>query len=162
MDKRDRKAELRQIVEDAFRDIPYPGDDNISSEDHCFECSDMARAFRGKHWKEITLDLLLKDCLGSGLPLFKPAALRFYLPAFILVSIDEFVEADTIPDVVLDLLTPEPAEPDSRFVAKFDPLARQQKRAVRLFIEYLLEEYGDHYPDDAPRLALDRYWGREW
>jgi len=36
----------RQLIEQAFADVPYPGDDNIADHQDCPECDDV-RAFFG-------------------------------------------------------------------------------------------------------------------
>ena len=153
---------LKGIIEDAFKDIPYPGDDNIADADHCFECHELAHAFRGKRWQEITLEFLWKGALPNGLPLLKPAAMRYYLPAYMVVSLEHYIEADVIPDFILSMVVPDSTEPDSFFLERFEPLTSDQKRAVRLFLEYLVDEHLDSFPgrvEDGLLQRIEKYWG---
>ena len=161
MCQEDRIRKLKGIIEDAFKDIPYPGDHNIASEDHCFECSELAQAFKGKRWQDITLEFLRKGLLSDGLPLFEPAALRYYLPAYMVVSLEHYIEADVIPDFILSMVVPDSTEPDSFFLERFEPLTSDQKRAVRLFLEYLVDGCPDDWSgrDDGPLQGIERYWG---
>ena len=158
-----RIRRLKGIIEDAFKAIPYPGDNNIAGADHCDECYDLARAFRGKRWQDITLEFLQKGLLASGLPLFNFAALRYYLPAYMIVSVEHYIEAEAIPGFILNIIVPHSAEPDSFFLESFEPLTSDQKRAVRLFLEYMVDGCPDDWSgdpdDDTPLQGIEKYWG---
>src|SRR5215203_4936125 len=77
--------ELRQRVakqiEEAFADTPYPGDDNIGW--GCGSEGDyLEKAFQGKLWKELSLELILEH--RDQLPCTTPEGFRYYLPAWML------------------------------------------------------------------------------
>ena len=162
----DKAAELRRVIEAAFEDIPYPGDHNISMEDHCSECKDVADALRGRHWREVSAKYVAEHGLRDVLPLLYPAALRYYLPAFMIAIIDDYITADFLIIALLAELTPDSHKPCSEFVEKFGSLTSEQSHAVRLYLEYMLEEHPEYKDylgqgpvDDSVLLALERYWG---
>lgn len=82
-----RRDELRSMIVHAFADVRYPGDDHIVADpDHCPECEDVAAAFRGRHWKELTPALIFER--KDALPLLRPEAFRYFLPAYLLACVD--------------------------------------------------------------------------
>ena len=82
--------ELKQGVQDAFTNVVYPGDDNITiSACPCQECSDTREFFQGRHWREVVGSGQPLQLVGwGGLPILSPQAWRFYLPAYLLVSLN--------------------------------------------------------------------------
>ncbi len=48
----DRIKRVIREIEEAFADVPYPEDENISP----YEPEDV-EAFRGRHWREVSVDL---------------------------------------------------------------------------------------------------------
>ena len=167
MEREEKIEKLRRLIEEAFTDVPYPGDHGITKENHCFECLEIAEALRGQRWQDITPEYFHKHRdLIDAFPLLRPAAARYFLPAYLLIFIecydDEADNFDVFPEHFLYHLTNDSAKYESRFLERFEPLTEGQKRAVRLSLEYLLEEYPEEYSksiDDTIVLALERYWG---
>ncbi len=165
--REDKAAELKRVIEAAFKDIPYPGDHNITDEDYCLDDKEVADALRGRHWREVSVDYIAEHpFLRSTLVFLNPAALRFYLPAFMIAIIDDYIEADVLSGFLLRELTPDSHKPSSEFVEKFGSLTSEQSHAVRLYLEYMLEEHPEYKDylgqgpvDDRVLLALERYWG---
>lgn len=90
---------LKQTIEEAFADVPYPGDNNITRcPYHCSECRRIADYFKGKLWTGHTAEELRE--YHVALALFTPDALQYFLPAFMLVSLDSYEKGDVIPDAV--------------------------------------------------------------
>ena len=86
---RDEKAELlKQQIKDAFADVPYPNQDKyVDVDPYCSECVDCDKAFRGKHWLDITMaevNITASACLWH----FGREEYHFYLPAYMLLSIN--------------------------------------------------------------------------
>ena len=92
-DKLDNAEGLRSLIETAFAEVAYPGDDAITiSSCPCTECEDTREFFRGKHWQEIAdAQKLMQYCWG-GLSILSPQAWHFYLPTYLIIGIDGDVE----------------------------------------------------------------------
>jgi hypothetical protein len=78
------------------------------------------------------------------------------MPAFLLAALD------TLPKetVDMDLYALKPPEDDKRFKQEYDLYTKAQKNAIRLFLEYALDEVSGRSSKEAARLALERYWAR--
>jgi hypothetical protein len=164
----DKAAELKGVIEEAFEDIPYPGDHNITAETPGdIEEKEVADVLRGRHWREVSVDYIAEHpFLWSSLAFLKPSALRFYLPAFMIATIDDYIKADFLIIALLAQLTPGFHKPYSKVADDFASLSAEQSHAVRLYLEYMLEEHPEYKDylgqgpvDDSLLLALERYWG---
>jgi hypothetical protein len=99
-------AALCKLIDGAFGVMPYPGDEHIvydNSGSH-LECAGIKSALKGHHWRDVSFDAL--DHLREALSFLSPEGFRFYLPAFMVISIADFYRADVIPDGVIHKLTP--------------------------------------------------------
>lgn len=86
------EAVVAQIA-GAWHDAEYPGDGNLSGDPRicCGEYGYVAEFFRGKHWRDVTLESL-KEYEGPANACYafmSGAALRFYLPSLMLIAIEE-------------------------------------------------------------------------
>ncbi len=110
----DNAEELKQWVQDAFADVVYPGDGDgdiivSGSPGCCTECGETHALFRGKHWREVAASgQPLQNFGWGGLSLLTPQAWRFYLPAYLLVSLSGGNEAENAMDCAVGALTPWP------------------------------------------------------
>lgn len=95
-------------VEIAFNNVPYPGDDNLIAFTGHWESPDVLEAFRGKHWRDISLDVLFTHRLS--LSLFSPKAFLFNLPAYLIAALLHPNVVDTLRENVCFLLTPPDSE----------------------------------------------------
>ena len=91
---------LKLLIEAAFANVPYPGDDNITRCPYnCAECRRVADYFKGKTWTGHAAEEL--RALHIALSLFTPEAFQyFFLPAFMLVSLAAYEKGDLIPDAI--------------------------------------------------------------
>src|SRR2546428_8535138 len=96
-------ADLKLRIEEAFGGMPYPGDEHIVY-GCCWECEDIKSALKGLHWRDVSFEIL--DNLRAALPFLVPEGFRFYLPAYMIISIMDFNRADVISDSVINQLTP--------------------------------------------------------
>jgi len=147
--------ELRKQIEDAFAEVAYPGDDQLvlDSSGYHLECNQVAAVLKGKHWKQVPLDLLRQIALAA----LTPEAYRFYLPAFLVAGSLHYDEADLIPDSVVFSLLP-PSDPHDIVVyGEIDKKRREiftpaQRAAVRAFLEFLKQ----YHAEDDPLGDVDR------
>ena len=140
-------AELADAVKmrilEAFRLTPYPADDDLVTDQsgHDPESMEIASAFKGKDWKDVSMEMLHEH--ADSLPLFTPTAFRYYLPAYMIGCIDSYYDLDVTLDGVLFNLTP-PKERSGQewdfFWARAQVFNEQEREAIRSFLE-LMDQY---------------------
>ena len=157
--------ELKREIATAWADEKYPGDDNNAYDlsGRHLECNAVAKFFCGKHWRRITLDSLSHAYPGDGsacLSFMSPAAYQFYLPAYMLIAIDSYNEADVTADAAMFSLTPW-REPESDMYAwwktKVTGFTFAQREAIVAFLKYLLVAHSEEWVSHSPKEALV-YW----
>jgi hypothetical protein len=87
--------ELKQQIAAAFAQVEYPGDDNLRNSDEGEEPYLLEKEFRGKDdWTRLSPEFIDRapDGFASALSFFSPAALRFYLPAYLIADLDGALE----------------------------------------------------------------------
>jgi hypothetical protein len=129
---------VSESIESAFADVPYPGDDRIADHQNCPECDDVREHFRGATWRGHNVAELQQ--YQSVLPLFTPEALQYFFPAFMLVSLGAWCEADDIPSSILYMCLPsDPSEEpglQQHQRERFEIFTRTQRKAIA---DYLRE-----------------------
>ncbi len=180
------KDDVLKAIEEAFRAAPHPGDEHFAGQvSQCpSEYSYVADYFKGKHWKDITLDGLQKDYPGphdACLSFMSPEAFRFYLPSYMVIAITEEGSGDTATEAAVNALRPPKLDPHLYELANtvgdpaanpFTPVAVErrkvwwerrvsgfttaQQQAIVVFLDYLIARWkGD--PKFGPHDAL-AYW----
>jgi hypothetical protein len=153
---------LKQCVQDAFADVIYPGDDNITiSSCPCQECRDTREFFRGRHWREVVSSGQPLQPIGwGGLAILSPQAWRFYLPAYILVSLSEGDGAEEALDCALYSLSPvRTGHGDAWFTERAFALSVAQQECIRSYACAVLESLSqDEVVQDEAVAAAAIYW----
>ncbi len=132
----------RKVIE-AFAGTPNPGDEKLCADQSGYdpECQEIAAAFKGKQWKDVTVEMVRK--YGDALPLFTPAAFRYLLPAYVLAVINSYYDVDVARDGVLFNLTP-PKKQDGWewdfFWTRAQKFNQREADAISSFLE-LMKEY---------------------
>jgi hypothetical protein len=90
-----------ELIEAAFADVPYPGDDHIVDHQDCPECDDVRDFFRGKSWRELKFPEL--HAFHGSLPLLTPEAFHYFLPGYMLAATMNWEQADMIPYSVITI-----------------------------------------------------------
>lgn len=151
--------DVARRIEEAFADVPYPGDDHLvvgwTPED-----VEIASFLRGRRWQNLPLEWLARN--HEVVFFMTPEALRFYLPAYLIASLLHYDQAGNIPSSVMFLLelpSADDSDGQGRFQARFEPLSRRQREAIKAFIEYLRDEHGEAYPEDTSPLL--RWWASD-
>jgi hypothetical protein len=159
--EKERAANVAKQVENAFGEVPYPGNDRLV-EGSSSETIEVENFLRDRRWQELQFADLINN--HESLFFMTPEAIRFYLPAYLIVSLLHYEKADRIPGSVMFLLRPPlPHDTDSqsRFEARFGPLSRPQRNAIQAFLKYLHEEHPEDFPTegdiDEPFVLL-RWW----
>jgi hypothetical protein len=100
-------ADLKLRIEEAFAGMTYPGDEHIASWDEPCYSGDHERIemmLKGLHWRDVSFEIL--DNLRVGLTFMSPEGFRFYLPAYMMISVMDYYRADVIPAIVISHITP--------------------------------------------------------
>jgi hypothetical protein len=125
-----------ESIESVFADVPYPGDDRIAEHKDCPECDDIRAHFRGSKWRGHTVNELQQ--YQSALSLFTSEALHYFLPAFMLVSLGAWDEADDIPFSIMCIFLPSDAESDASQrqyrQERFEIFTQRQREAVASYL----------------------------
>jgi hypothetical protein len=87
-------------IEQAFADVAYPGDDDLTDSSYGEEPAAPIEDFRGKtDWRALDSGFLdqAPDGWASALSFFSGRALRFYLPAYLIADLrGELMSADPV------------------------------------------------------------------
>jgi hypothetical protein len=132
-----RQALVHQI-EMAFSDSQYPGDDNLVKKPEHWESVKIPKILTGKNWKAVSPEEIFE--LRFNLSHFTPEAFCFYLPAYIISSLNKDYGGDIIEGVIFSL-DPQEEQGDKRneFLSKVEKLSTEQKAAVSAFVKFFSE-----------------------
>ena len=141
----------------SFADVQYPGDEKLVSDNtgYHLECNQIKAAFKGRHWKEIPLELLRYH--SEALFFFTPEAYRFYLPAYLIAGSLHYPDADRIPDSIVFSLLP-PSDPQSIKIygeiaeTRLKCLTQAQRKAVKSFLQFVKQQH----PEDEALGDVDK------
>ena len=160
----DSGAELvAEQIRSAFRGVPYPGDEHLSAWSR-EEALDQAGPLVGKRWR----DLKFEDVAQSpeALVWLFPEAFRYYLPAYLTMSVRYWRVAPKVLSCVVFMLSSGPKTWEGwsqkgrhyqRTGAGFSP---EQQAAIERGLEYLLESEIDSVRKAQIRHALDSHWSK--
>lgn len=124
---------IKQTIEEAFANVSYPGDNNITRCPYnCSECRRIAAHFKGKTWEGHTAEELRG--YQVALTLFTPEAFHYFLPAFMLVSMDSYEKGDVLPDAIRFHFE-YAHEIQGHFPVRMTKLSAAQRKAI---IDYLI------------------------
>jgi hypothetical protein len=149
-----RTAALAARIKEVFAARDYPGDDNLvyDNSGYDLELVEIAEAFRGKHWRELSPEMLRYH--HSALSFFASAAFRYYLLAFMLGAIEHSEEIDVALDGLMFHLTPLGAlDPHQAFLEI--PVEQLPARVRELFVTVRdqLEQLMAYENEDEKRAA---------
>ncbi|MEO8610853.1 MAG: DUF6714 family protein [Chloroflexota bacterium] len=155
VDEKYRKKLARQ-VELAFDKSQYPGDDKIVAHPNTSISSHLPALLAGKHWKELTLEVIIQENLS--LPLLTSEGFRFYLPAFLRAALLFPDQVDILPSNIFSSLTP-PDEEEIQmrdFLNRVNEFTQEQIEAIKSFVKmYVAIE--SSYPDARRDKAIS-FW----
>ncbi|RYZ81274.1 MAG: hypothetical protein EOP04_24300 [Proteobacteria bacterium] len=82
------KSALQVAIRATFEEVPYPGNNNIGIPDSVGgdDADDVSEGFRGVDWRTLTSN---EDLWGLGLHFMTAEAAHYYLPAYLLVGIED-------------------------------------------------------------------------
>jgi hypothetical protein len=153
---------VKKQIEAAWANVPYPGDENLR-DGSSLEGQEVADFLRGKRWKDVTLTSLQSEYVGDGsacLGFLSPAAFRYYLPAYMLIAVDHYYNADVIADSAWSSLNPSYPEGTEMWLwwhERVCEFSSEQIRAIVGFLRFLDAAYGEAYPLQGPKDAIS-FW----
>ena len=133
-----------------------------SSEGLHLERDAVAHFFAGKSWWDVTWTELLKykgDC-SACLSFMSPVAYRYYLPSYMLVALDHYIESDVSADSAWWSLSP-PTDPMliQYWADRVAGFSQVQKEAILSFLKFMLHEHGNDYTSIKENLNnAAAYW----
>lgn len=149
------RRDMAREVEEAFADVPYPGDDKLFPTPDIYPAVYMVETFRGKHWRDVTPAMVRNH--EFELNALSPEAFRFYLPCFMIPVLLDDDALDHLWMTLFSNLAPGRHDPDflNEVVSLLDA---RQKAIVRRYVElYVQTEGSDHDPRNEEALA---FWRR--
>ena len=151
-------VEIRTLIEDAWSGTEYPGHDRIAY-DTSLEGLQVAQFFRGRKWKTITLAVFETYSGDSSacLCFMLPDGFRYYLPAYMLIAVDEYPDADVTADSAVYALTPPASLTEPLWRERSNLFSADQRTAIVAFLKFMETSRGTDYPVHSPRDALP-YW----
>jgi hypothetical protein len=159
---RNERKELIQKIEQAFSDAQYPEDEAIvplyDGLPHCDECATLVDCFRGKPWKAVPLETLVKE--RGSLPLFTMLAFRYYLPAYLIAGLLHPRETDTLRDNIFYSLTPPKQEvgPEiAHFRELLEGFSPEQRTLLKEFMRLYLQAEVSYKTPEQRRAR--KFWG---
>ena len=153
---------LKRQIEEAFKDVPYPGDREMVSEPADWESAELMEAFKAKHWKELDPEALRRN----GDSFLSIPGLHYYFPAYLIAALDN---RENILDVTvygLCLADPDESPRHAKLreweLERVNSFTPAQKKAIKAFLEYVRDEYSEYWTHDrsGPARALAEYWGQ--
>lgn len=132
------KEQLISAIRSAFTDEIYPGDGNLiydKSGTH-LECEQVRTAFTRKRWEQLDKPFLINH--RQDYTCFSGEAFRYYLPAFLLLVISDFDEADDLPFNLVSALTL-PTEFDTVQMANAVKSSGLDKQMPDIDFEFILQ-----------------------
>jgi hypothetical protein len=128
-------AEVRERIERAFAGTPRPAGELVAT---TYDDEGVSAYFAGKSWRGHPVsDLRLHEV---ALCFFTPEAFRYYLPAFMLASLEDPEVADVIPQSIIGAL----ARRGESSRLRVNAFSREEAGAVMAFLRTLVG-----FTDDA-------------
>ncbi len=160
-------------VRRAFAGMPHPGAviaarGPVVPFERDLEAQAIERFFAVRQWPDIMAATLWDDHPGDAsacLIFMAPPALRHFVPAYMLMALEDYVAADVSVDSLVSLLTPWRLVPGSDrrcfgFDARVAGLSVPEREAVAGCLLALQEGHPkDWTAADAPSIPLRFFWG---
>ena len=129
MTRSDREA-LKQQIQDAFAGAPRPEDDRIAYNPNYWEGDELAQAFKGRHW----MDLTHAELQYHSASFLSHEGFRYYLPAYLMAALDDY--GNLLQHTVYGLMLREDSSPEHQELRaweleRFNRLSSIEKRAVQ-------------------------------
>lgn len=143
---------LKETIKAAFAPVPYPGDTNITRcPYHCKPCEEIADYFKGKGWEGHSVEDLRDH--HTALSLFTPEAFHYFLPAFMLASVESYDNTDILPDSIRFHFEFS-LEHRDHFLVRLTKFSDEQRKVIVEFLRFM-ESKGAGSSEDAISLLQE-------
>lgn len=161
-------ATVKASICEAYASTPPPseGDFVPTSLGEDPECDQIAADFQGKTWREVSQDTI--QCHADSLPLFTPSAFRYFLPAYMLASLEPpsagFHPAEVMKFVLFRLVPPEAHEDPEYFMARARQFSPKERQAITSYLKLVAEREEAEWGQDVAKSQGDelaraiRFW----
>ncbi len=115
--------------------------------------------FKGKLWEDINL-VGFSKYIGdpsSCLSFMTPKAFKYYLPAYLSISLKDYAAADVIPEATIYKIEKLTDQENQEYLDAFN---LDQKRMIAIFLDFMCREHGHDFATDFAQNALSSYWAR--
>lgn len=138
-------SEVIRLIEEAWSEVPYPGDDKIFTPDS-YDDEDIVNYFGGTTWRgHSPADL---RCHSSAFTFFTPQTFHYWLPAFIFAELQNPKEADVIGERIAWSVC-------DKYASERWPLfSAEQKKAVAAYFRFQIEKHGGDADDEQKALRI--------
>lgn len=137
--------ETIKIIEEAWKDVLYPGDENIYDPED-FDSKRVLPSFAGTTWRgHNVIELRANSCYFSY---FEPKAYHYWMPAFLMAAVEDPEEADVILEYIPRSLLKRSREADERW----SYFTAAQREAVAAYLRYQIQQFP--HDNDAESKAL--------
>jgi len=144
---------LKETIKTAFADVPYPGDRNITRcPYHCKPCEEISDYFKGKGWEGHSVEDLRDH--HTALSLFTPEAFHYFLPAFMLASVESYDNMDILPDSIRFHFEFS-LEHRDHFLVRLTKFSEEQRKVIIEFLRFM-ETKGAGSSEDAISLLKEQ------
>ncbi len=137
---------LQERIKTAFAEVLYPGDNNITRCPYrCRPCQEIADYFKGKTWEGHGVEDLRDH--HTALSLLTPEAFHYFLPAFMLASLESYDKTDILPDSIRFHFEFNLDHRD-HFLVRLTKFSEEQRKVITEFLRYM-ETKGAGSSEDA-------------
>jgi hypothetical protein len=146
------RQDLLTLIEEAFVNARYPGDDLVFMGRHSFESIAFLNDVSRRDWRNISSDFIRDNV--EALSVIAIPAYPYFLPAYMTCAL-ETSERSLVSDfVVYDLFAG--GSPRETSFAKFECLSQPQKLVVLGFLRYVELRFAMQ----EATIAIRNYWGQ--
>ena len=140
---------LRESIEAAFSDAARPGDDELTVYNaEGRDCDETFQLLKDTDWAELPISEFMRG--DTPFPDLAPRAFHYFMPAFLIASLDDSLEVDVSDSLVFHLSPEYAKQTDSAFpydntdayndrIALFD--SRQRSVIIEVLNEFVCREW---------------------
>ena len=154
------KKKVREIIEIAFANIQFPGDENLLHP-ACQDSTEIEslKGHNWRYWQDIPGNVI--DYHYDSLPFLSPEAFQFFLPAYMTYGLEN-INSNVLIFTIYSLIAPSNSnDPEMMelFLSWVTQLTPEQKDSIFFFLNYIQQESSqvEDGLNDAGQ-ALEGYW----
>lgn len=151
------QEKIRKQIEKAFRDDEYPQKEELSRFKYyqgivCLESQYVEEFLHCLDWRDLTLNSLVDSYKGDFTALHNfltDKALRYYLPAFLVIILESYEECDLLADNIISVLA-NGREPSHGIENPLNFLSLDDVKieATLDFLNYINESHGQDFEEE--------------